>query len=151
VNGQRLHYAECGSSDSGELLLFLHGFPECWYSWRHQLTAFAHTHHAVAVDMRGYNLSSKPTEVEAYTIPHLVEDVVTLIQLLGKRGATLVGHDWGGVVAWECAHAHPEWMQNLYCRRCDPQRRLGTGDACNTRYLRPDRHPRQQRRHCGRD
>ncbi len=110
VNGVRLHYV---SEGSGELILFLHGFPEFWYAWREQLTAFGADHRAVAVDMRGYNLSEKPDTVEAYRVPTLVEDVRALIEHLGYRTCTLVGHDWGGVVAWAFAMRHPDYLDRL--------------------------------------
>lgn len=110
VNGVRLHYVTEGT---GDLILFLHGFPEFWYAWKDQLAFFGQDHQAVAVDMRGYNLSSKPTEVEAYAIPHLVEDVRALIAHLGHRTCTLVAHDWGGVVAWAFAMLHPEMLTQL--------------------------------------
>jgi len=110
VNGVRLHHASTGS---GDLMIFLHGFPQFWYAWRHQLSVFGRTHRAVAPDMRGYNLSSKPSDVEAYALPILVEDVAALMDHFGHRTATLVGHDWGGVVAWEFAHAHPDRVKKL--------------------------------------
>ncbi len=110
VNGVRLHHASTGS---GELMIFLHGFPEFWYVWRHQLPLFGRTHRAVALDMRGYNLSSKPRDVQAYALPILVEDVAALIDHLGHRTAILVGHDWGGLVAWEFAHARPDHIKKL--------------------------------------
>lgn len=110
VNGVRLHYVAEGE---GDLILFLHGFPEFWYAWRDQLAAFGADHRAVAVDMRGYNLSSKPAEVDAYRMPLLVEDVRQLIAHLGYRTCTLVGHDWGGVVAWAFAMRHPEMLDRL--------------------------------------
>ncbi len=112
VNGVRLHYA---SSGTGELLLFLHGFPEFWYAWREQLDTFGRDGHyrAVAPDMRGYNLSSKPPEVAAYRSSALVEDVRALVARLGHARFTLVGHDWGGVVAWAFALAHPDLLDRL--------------------------------------
>jgi pimeloyl-ACP methyl ester carboxylesterase len=113
VNGVRLHYAKSGS---GELMLFLHGFPEFWYAWKDQLAEFGKDHLAVAPDMRGYNLSSKPEGVEQYQIPLLIEDIRALSQSLGfdaKRKFTLVGHDWGGVVAWSYAAAHPDTLNKL--------------------------------------
>ncbi len=110
VNGVRLHYV---SEGSGDLILFLHGFPEFWYAWREQLAAFGEDHRAVAVDMRGYNLSEKPPEVEAYRMPALIEDVRALIEHLGYRTCTLVGHDWGGVVAWAFAMRHPDYLDRL--------------------------------------
>lgn len=113
VNGVKLHYAESGS---GKLMLFLHGFPEFWYGWKNQLEEFGRDHLAVAPDMRGYNLSSKPAEVEQYRIPLLIEDVRALAAHLGgnpNRKFILVGHDWGGVVAWVYAIAHPETIEKL--------------------------------------
>src|SRR2546427_5725425 len=91
VNGVKLHYVEAGK---GQVILFLHGFPEFWYAWKDQLKEFGKSHHTVAVDMRGYNLSGKPEKVEEYAIPKLVEDVAGLLDKLspGKK-ALLVGHD----------------------------------------------------------
>jgi pimeloyl-ACP methyl ester carboxylesterase len=110
VNGQSLHYV---SSGQGSLILFLHGFPEFWYAWKNQLEEFGKTNRAVALDMRGYNLSSKPEELDAYRMPHLVADVKALAEHLGVKKFTLVGHDWGGVVAWSFAAAHPEMLDRL--------------------------------------
>jgi epoxide hydrolase 4 len=113
VNGVKLHYAKSGS---GELILFLHGFPEFWYAWKDQLEEFGRDRLAVAPDMRGYNLSSKPAEVDQYRVPLLVEDVRALAERLGfgaKRKFVLVGHDWGGVVAWAYAMAHPDTLDRL--------------------------------------
>jgi pimeloyl-ACP methyl ester carboxylesterase len=113
VNGVRLHYAKSGS---GQLMLFLHGFPEFWYAWKDQLNEFGRDHLAVAPDMRGYNLSSKPERVEDYRIPLLVEDVRALAANLGfdaNRKFILVGHDWGGVVAWAYAMTHPDTIEKL--------------------------------------
>ena len=113
INGLRLHYARSGK---GPLMLFLHGFPEFWYAWKNQLDEFGRDHLAVAPDMRGFNLSSKPEAVEQYQIPHLVEDVRALAAKLGAsptRKFVLVGHDWGGVVAWAYAAAHPDTIDKL--------------------------------------
>jgi epoxide hydrolase 4 len=110
VNGVRLHYAHAGT---GRLLLFLHGFPEFWYAWRNQLVEFGHDSLAVAPDMRGYNLSSKPEKLEDYEMSHLVGDVVALVGYLGAKSCCLVGHDWGGVVAWATAIARPELIEKL--------------------------------------
>src|ERR1039457_4339307 len=98
VNGVKLHYVEQGK---GELILFLHGFPEFWYEWKDLIPEFAKDHHAVAPDMRGYNLSDAPAEVESYRVPVIVEDVRALAVKLKARRFVLVGHDWGGVIAWE--------------------------------------------------
>ena len=110
VNGVRLH---CATGGQGRLLLFLHGFPEFWYAWRNQLTEFAAEYQAVAPDLRGYNLSSKPAAVEQYQMPQLVEDVVALAVHLGHKKFILVGHDWGGVIAWATALYHPESVEKL--------------------------------------
>lgn len=107
----RLHAMEAGE---GPLVLFLHGFPEFWYAWREQLAEFGRDHHAVAVDMRGYNLSDKPEGVSAYAPHRLVADVKELLEQLSPgRPAVLVGHDWGGVIAWGVAAAHPELLERL--------------------------------------
>ena len=113
VNGVKLHYAKSGA---GPLMIFLHGFPEFWYAWKDQLDEFGKDHLAVAPDMRGYNLSSKPASVDDYRMPALVEDVQGLATKLGAsptRKFVLVGHDWGGVVAWSFAMAHPEMLEKL--------------------------------------
>ena len=114
VNGVRLHYARAGR---GPLMVFLHGFPEFWYEWKDQLAEFGRDHTAVAPDMRGYNLSSKPPELSAYQMPMLVEDVRALaageLKNAGGSRFTLVAHDWGGVVAWVFAAMHPEMVDKL--------------------------------------
>jgi pimeloyl-ACP methyl ester carboxylesterase len=110
VNGVRLHYVRSGS---GPLILFLHGFPEFWYAWKNQLAKFGKDHLAVAPDMRGYNLSSKPAELDQYQMKLLVEDIRALAEHLGSKKFILVAHDWGGVVAWAFAMAHPECLEKL--------------------------------------
>ncbi len=110
VNGIRLHYVTEGT---GKLILFLHGFPEFWYEWKHQLTEFSQDYQAVAVDMRGYNLSSRPAAINRYEMPQLIEDIRELAAHLGASKFVLVGHDWGGVVAWSFAIAHPDLLDKL--------------------------------------
>ncbi|HMA37039.1 MAG TPA: alpha/beta hydrolase [Chloroflexia bacterium] len=111
VNGIRLHYVTAGT---GPTMLFLHGFPEFWYAWKDILAAFSADHQVVAPDLRGYNLSDKPENVGDYTMPHLVGDVRGLLdQMSPGQPAILVGHDWGGVVAWAFAMAHPEYLEKL--------------------------------------
>jgi pimeloyl-ACP methyl ester carboxylesterase len=118
VNGVRLHFVEMGE---GPLVLLLHGFPECWYTWRHQLPALAAAgYRAVAVDLRGYNLSGRPPGVEAYRLTELVEDV----HALGARSAAVVGHDWGGVIAWHLAARHPEVVERLVAVNAPHPRRF---------------------------
>jgi pimeloyl-ACP methyl ester carboxylesterase len=118
VNGIRLHYAESGSGDN--LVILLHGFPEFWYSWRHQLIALAENYHVVAPDMRGYNLSDKPARVEDYRIEVLVADVVGLIQHFGAQKAAIVAHDWGASVAWAVAQKYPERVSKLAVLQVPP-------------------------------
>lgn len=112
VNGVRLHYVEAGH---GPLALLLHGFPEYSYSWRFQIPALAAAgYRVIAPDMRGYNLSEKPAGVPAYHIRHLVADAAELLRAFGgEGGGYLVGHDWGGVVAWQTARRHSELVQKL--------------------------------------
>ena len=115
VNGVRLHYVTAGR---GPLIIFLHGFPEFWYEWKDQLAEFGKDHRAVAPDMRGYNLSGKPDGVAHYQMKDLVEDVRALAAHLGYKKFILVGHDWGGAVAWSFAIAHPEYLEKLVIINC---------------------------------
>jgi pimeloyl-ACP methyl ester carboxylesterase len=110
VNGIRLHYKSVGQ---GNLILFVHGFPEFWGAWENQLVEFGKDYQAVALDMRGYNLSSKPDDVEAYHAKHLIEDLRALAEHLGHQKFILVAHDWGGAVAWSAAMRYPEWVEKL--------------------------------------
>lgn len=106
TNGIRMHVAEQGS---GPLVVLCHGFPESWYSWRHQLPALAEAgFHAVAPDMRGYGQTDAPDEVERYTLLHLVGDMVGLLDALGAESAVIAGHDWGAPVAWHAALLRPD-------------------------------------------
>ena len=106
TNGIRLHVAEAGQ---GPLVVLCHGFPESWYSWRHQLVALAEAgFRAVAPDMRGYGQSDRPEAIEAYTLLHLVGDMVGLLDALGAETAVIVGHDWGAPVAWHAALLRPD-------------------------------------------
>jgi pimeloyl-ACP methyl ester carboxylesterase len=110
VNGVKL---SCTIAGEGPLVVLLHGFPEFSYSWRHQLPALAEHFTVVAPDMRGYNESEKPAQVSAYRIPLLVEDVVQLIHSFGRERAFVVGHDWGGMVAWSAALRRPDVVEKL--------------------------------------
>jgi pimeloyl-ACP methyl ester carboxylesterase len=118
VGDVRLHYAECGSGE--RLVILLHGFPECWYSWRHQLAALGERFRVVAPDMRGYNLSDKPERVEDYRVSRLVDDVTGLIRHLGAREAAVVGHDWGAAVAWAVAQHYPDYVWKLAALQVPP-------------------------------
>ncbi|HSG50210.1 MAG TPA: alpha/beta fold hydrolase [Longimicrobiales bacterium] len=106
----RIHYAAVGE---GPLVVMIHGFPDFWYSWRHQMEGLRDEFRVVAIDQRGYNRSSQPQGIEAYDMGLLVEDVLTVIRHLGRDRATIVGHDWGGVVAWNLAFAHPDVVDKL--------------------------------------
>lgn len=111
VNGVRLRIAEMGS---GPLILLVHGWPESWYSWRHQMPALAAGgFRVVAPDMRGYGHSDKPEAVESYDIHHVTGDLVELTQALGERSAILVGHDWGAILAWHAMLLHPQRFSAL--------------------------------------
>ena len=106
VNGIKMHYAEQGH---GPLVILVHGFPESWYSWRHQLPALAAAgFHVVAPDMRGYGQTEAPPEIASYTIMHLVGDVTGLVTMLGEKQAIIVGDDWGATVAWNAALLRPD-------------------------------------------
>jgi pimeloyl-ACP methyl ester carboxylesterase len=101
-----MHVAEAGE---GPPVLLCHGFPELWYSWRHQLTALADAgYHAIAPDMRGYGGTTAPERVDEYTLFHLVGDMTALLDVLGEREAVIVGHDWGAMVAWTAALLRPD-------------------------------------------
>ena len=121
VGDVRLHYAESGDG-SRPLVLLLHGFPECWYSWRHQLAALGEQFHVVAPDLRGYNLSDKPEDVSDYRVPRLVDDVLGLIRHFGHLNAAIVGHDWGAGLAWAVARAHPTSVSRLAALQVPPFR-----------------------------
>ncbi|WP_116209944.1 alpha/beta fold hydrolase [Streptomyces olivoreticuli] len=111
VNGVRLHIAEQGQ---GPLVLLLHGFPECWYSWRHQFGPLAEAgYRVVAPDQRGYARSEQPDDIAAYSMLHLTGDVVALIHALGESSAVVVGHDWGAPVAWTTAMLRPDVVRGV--------------------------------------
>ncbi len=119
INGVRLHYVEAeppaeSARGRAPLCIALHGFPEFWYSWRRQIPALvAAGFRVIAVDQRGYNLSDKPAAVNSYRLDKLSADVAGLIAHVGGRKAHIIGHDWGGVVAWEVALRYPEVVDKL--------------------------------------
>lgn len=116
VNGVTLHYVDAhpSTADGGKLCLLLHGFPEFWYSWRHQIPALAAAgFHVLAPDLRGYNLSDKPRGISAYRIDALLGDAIGLIESTGAKRASIAGHDWGGVIAWQLALHHPRVVEKL--------------------------------------
>ncbi len=117
VNNIRMHYVTAGE---GPLMLMLHGFPEFWYSWRHQIPVMAERFRVVAPDMRGYNQSEKPVGVGHYRLPVLMQDIAGLIESLGESSAVVVAHDWGGGVAWPFAAHYPHMVDRLVILNCPP-------------------------------
>jgi pimeloyl-ACP methyl ester carboxylesterase len=111
TNGIRMHIAETGQ---GPLVVLLHGFPESWYSWRHQLAALAQAgYHAVAPDQRGYGQTDRPAEIDKYTQLHLVGDIIGLIDALQEERAVVAGHDWGAPIAWNAALMRPDRIRGV--------------------------------------
>ncbi|XP_072984271.1 epoxide hydrolase 1-like [Typha latifolia] len=111
VNGINLHIAEKGE---GPVVLFLHGFPELWYSWRHQILSLAgRGYRAVAPDLRGYGDSDAPPSISSYTALHIIGDLVALIELLGQDKVFVVGHDWGAAIAWYLCLLRPDKVKAL--------------------------------------
>ena len=125
LSGVRLHYVEAGE---GPLVVLLHGFPDFWYGWRHQIPALARAgYRVVAPDLRGYNLSSRPTGLAAYSLPTLAGDIRELILERGEREAALAGHDWGAMVAWGTAAFHPEVVRRLAILNVPHPHRMAEG------------------------
>jgi pimeloyl-ACP methyl ester carboxylesterase len=115
TNGVRLH---CAVAGDGPLVVLLHGFPESWYCWRHQIAALAPHFRVVAPDLRGYNDSDKPRDVGAYSLAEVTADVAGLVAAFGEREAVIVGHDWGGAVAWTLAMERPDVVRRLVVLNC---------------------------------
>lgn len=122
-DGVKIHYVTLGpgapaSRDGGRAsspgtVLFLHGFPDFWYSWRHQMAALSGDFRTAAVDLRGYNQSDQPQGIDSYRLPLILADVGAVVRDLGGGPVTLVGHDWGGAIAWRFAMQHPESVERL--------------------------------------
>ena len=111
IDDTRIHCVEQGE---GPLVIMVHGFPESWYSWRHQIPAIAEAgYHAVAIDVRGYGRSSRPTDIADYRMVSLVSDVVGLVSALGHEQATLIGHDWGAPIVWNSALLRPDLFKGV--------------------------------------
>ena len=112
-NGINIHLAEAGNPE-GELLLFMHGFPEFWYGWKHQISFFSQKgYRVVAPDQRGYNLTDKPKRISDYNLDTLAADMVGVIDESGREKATLIAHYWGGAVAWWIGMKYPERINKL--------------------------------------
>ena len=109
-DGVKIHFASIGE---GPLVVMIHGFPDFWYSWRHQMEALSSDFQVVAIDQRGYNKSDSPDGEENYDMRYLVGDVAAVIRHLGRDKATIVGHDWGGAVAWQFAFHVPQMTERL--------------------------------------
>jgi pimeloyl-ACP methyl ester carboxylesterase len=118
IGAVRLHYATAGDGD--KLVVLLHGFPESWYSWRHQIAALSSEYTVVAPDMRGYNLSDKPESVSDYRLDKLIDDVTGLINHFGRENAAVIGHDWGAAIAWGIGQKHPEYLWKLGALQVPP-------------------------------
>jgi pimeloyl-ACP methyl ester carboxylesterase len=137
TNGIHMHLAEQGE---GPLVVLCHGFPESWYSWRHQLSALAAAgFHAVAPDMRGYGQTDRPAEIDQYTLLHLVGDMVGLLDALGAKQAVIAGHDWGAPVAWSAALFRPDRFRGVIG--------LSVPYLARGRYARPRRCDKQTMRY----
>jgi epoxide hydrolase 4 len=133
INGVRLHYVTQGE---GQLLVLLHGFPEFWYSWRHQIPELAKHFTVVAPDLRGYNESDKPVGVANYRVDTLTADVMGLIRAFGEEKAVIVGHDWGGGIAWAFAADYPQATEKLIVLNCPHPAALQKHLRTNRRQLR---------------
>jgi len=131
--GLRMRIARAGQGDP--LVVMLHGFPECWYSWRHQLRALAPYCECAAPEMRGYGETDAPHGVANYRIEKLVDDVAGLVETLGRKRAVIVGHDWGGAVAWATALIRPEIVERLCVMNCPHLAKFLTNIRSNPRQM----------------
>jgi pimeloyl-ACP methyl ester carboxylesterase len=147
-NGVRIHYASMGQ---GPLVVFIHGFPDFWYSWRHQMNGLRDDYHVVALDARGYNKSDKPEKQEDYDLSLLVQDVAAVIQAEGEKKAVIVGHDWGGAIAWTFAATMPHMADKLVIVNLPHPKGLSRELAnnpeqrANSQYARDFQHPDSHR------
>jgi pimeloyl-ACP methyl ester carboxylesterase len=136
TNGIRMHIGEAGT---GPLVVLLHGFPELWYSWRHQLPALAKAgYHAVAPDLRGYGDTDAPTEIAAYSMRNLTGDVIGLLDAAGVEKAVLVGHDWGANIAWACAELYPGRVAGIVALSVPYHPRMPSAPTRMLRQFSPD-------------
>ncbi|MBD3186509.1 alpha/beta fold hydrolase [Candidatus Bathyarchaeota archaeon] len=119
IPGVRTHFVEAGWKHE-KLAILLHGFPDFWFGWRHQIPFLCKHLHVIAIDQRGYNLTSKPKGVSRYHLDALVSDVKHLVESFGHEKCILVGHDWGGAVSWEFARQHPAMIEKLCVLNCPP-------------------------------
>lgn len=138
--GVKIHYVTTGS---GPLAVLLHGFPDFWYTWRDQIPALARHFRVVAVDQRGFNVSDQPQGVDAYALDKLVGDVHAVLRHFGDDRAVIVGHDWGGIVAWAFAMAHPEMTDRLVILNAPHPACLSRELANNPRQQKNSRYARE--------
>ncbi|XP_065906176.1 epoxide hydrolase 4-like [Dysidea avara] len=117
ANGIKFHYVANGT-EGKPLMLFLHGFPEFWFSWRFQLPEFGRDYYAVAVDLRGYGDTERPPHKKDYQLEMLTQDIAELIPALGYSSCVLVAHDWGGMLAWTLIQSHPELVDRFVVMDC---------------------------------
>lgn len=127
-SGVRIHYAHLGQ---GPLVVMIHGFPDCWLTWRDQMEALSKDHEVVALDQRGYNLSDRPKGVENYDMSLLVADVEAVVRARGRDRAVIMGHDWGGMVAWSFAMSRPAMTERLIVLNLPHPRGIGRELATN--------------------
>jgi pimeloyl-ACP methyl ester carboxylesterase len=135
----QIHYVSAGE---GPLVVFIHGFPDFWYTWRHQMAGLQDQFRVVAVDQRGYNLSGQPEGVDAYTMRFQTGDIASVIEDLGEESATIVGHDLGGFVAWEFAFAFPQMTDGLVILNAPHPQGLGRELAINVQQRRNSEYAR---------
>ena len=111
--GVKIHYVSAGEELPGAPVILIHGFPDFWYSWRHQMAELAKDRHVIALDLRGYNRSDRPKGVDQYALPLLVGDVLAVLQASGHEKGIFCGHDWGGMIAWTIAMSRPDVVEKL--------------------------------------
>jgi epoxide hydrolase 4 len=133
-SGLNMRVARCGPT-TAPLIVMLHGFPECWYSWRHQMRAFSDSFDCVAVEMRGYGETDAPRGRSNYTLDKLVGDVAELIEARGRKQAIVIGHDWGGGVAWATAMMRPDVVERLVVMNCPHLKRFSEELRRNPRQM----------------
>ncbi|HUO06651.1 MAG TPA: alpha/beta hydrolase [Candidatus Binataceae bacterium] len=133
-SGLKMRIARAGAGN-GPLIIMMHGFPECWYSWRHQLRALSDKFDCVAPEMRGYGETDAPVGTANYTLDKLVGDVADLIEALDQKHAIIVGHDWGGGVAWATALMRPDVVEKLIVMNCPHLARFGQELRRNPRQM----------------
>ena len=130
-----LHMRIARAGGRGPLVIMMHGFPECWYSWRHQMRALSDSYDCVALEMRGYGETDAPVGVRNYTVDKLVGDAADVIEALGHKRATVIGHDWGGGIAWATALMRPDVVERLIVMNCPHPERMNYALRHNPRQM----------------